>query len=143
MQVRVRRISLAIYWAALLVATHVPLHGELRRLTGQYDKALHGAAYFGLAVLVGLNFVRLDRWFVVLCGCAAADEILQQAVARRASVADWAADVVGVGAGLALVWLARNRLRGATLIYSAGLPQPPTKTGAPKLTTSKPRRARP
>ncbi|WP_371327809.1 VanZ family protein [Modestobacter sp. DSM 44400] len=81
------------------------------------DKLVH----LGLFLLLALT----GRWAgagrtvlaVVLVGYAAVSEVVQglDVVGRDASVADWAADVVGVAAGL-LLWALTTRPRRPTAL---------------------------
>lgn len=108
------RLALIVYWAALFVATHVPLRGELRHFVGHHDKAIHLVAYCGLAALCGLSAPQWGVWAVVLPSFAVVDEVLQVFVRRHASVLDWTADVVGIVLGLTLAFGLRWALVAAT-----------------------------
>ena len=76
------------------------------------DKVVHASLFLALAVTGRWAGVRPGALALVLVLYAAGSEVVQGlgAVGRSASVADWAADVVGIAAGLAL-WavLARRR----------------------------------
>ncbi len=97
------------YWLALVVGTHWPQPPELFGI-GESDKFIHFTAYFGLALLVCLNWAlaRAMGWrqwlaiAVVLTAFGALDEITQIPVGRHADVRDWFADVTGVAAGMAI-----------------------------------------
>lgn len=106
---------LATYWVALVVGTHWPRPPEMMGL-GASDKTLHLAAYFGLAVLVWLNW-RLRRaasWrsgmaivgLLVLFG--ALDEVTQPPFGRDAQFADWLADGAGVLGGVLVCLVAAS-----------------------------------
>ena len=98
--------TLGIYWIVIFVGTHLP-HG-VRSLGRIDDKLLHFGAYAGLAFLLAAALVssRVRRGVLILpllvaaiYGCV--DELSQLAVpGRQADIADWAADVLGAGAGV-------------------------------------------
>ncbi len=112
------RLALVIYWAALFVATHVPLRGELRHFVGSHDKAIHLAAYCGLAALCGLSASKWGVWAIVLPSFAVVDEVLQVFVRRQASVLDWTADVVGIVLGLTIAFGLRRALVGSAWVQT-------------------------
>jgi VanZ family protein len=101
-------LVLACYWAALFLGTHWPRAHEVLRI-GASDKALHFTAYFGLALLVGVNWSLRAKFgwrqrgvallLVVVFG--ALDELTQIPVGRDGSVYDWLADLAGAALGLA------------------------------------------
>jgi VanZ family protein len=102
------RLALIFYCIALFGATHIPLRGEVRRVVGKHDKAIHLAAYFGLAVLCGLSAPKWAAWAIALPAYAVVDELLQIPVGRNASAADWAADVAGIALGLnSAFWMSK------------------------------------
>jgi VanZ family protein len=119
---RIWQIILASYWAGLFVATHLPR--VTVRLPGEStDKAIHMVIFAILAVIVavtwqlsagGLKLRHLCWIWVFIAIYGGLDEWTQMAVGRSASVADWAADVVGAALGLLLfAWLRRSSaLRG-------------------------------
>jgi len=123
-------ISLAIYWPALFVATHIP-EGPLISEEGVSDKRLHFLAYLILAFLVWCA-VNPDRkvhlrkrtlWWVLLAMIAYAigDELLQGYVGRSCNIGDIQADVAGVVTGLALLrilafWPAALVIAGTTIL---------------------------
>lgn len=76
-----------------------------------WDKLQHAAAYFALA-LVAFYASDRDRWLVVAVGVAALGAGIEVAQAflphRTASVADAAANVVGVAAALVVSLLAER-----------------------------------
>jgi VanZ family protein len=110
--------TLAVYWLALFVATHLPASSPLlpRNVS---DKLLHGAAYAVLAVLFAgawqsaagrLTLAHLRWVWIVLVLYGGIDELLQIPVRRKASVGDWIADALGAAAGLALfAWINKRR----------------------------------
>ena len=77
---------------------------------GDSDKALHLTAYFGLAVLVCLNWsLRWPFGWAAIVGIVAAlsvhgalDELTQIPVGRHANFYDWVADCAGAAAGVGL-----------------------------------------
>lgn len=110
------------YWAALFVATHLPL-GGMNLPVGSGDKLLHFVFFFVLALLGGRAALqrgqRLSRswpliWFGVYTLYGAADELLQSPVGRTPSIGDWVADSSGALAGLLVVYLNRNALSRRT-----------------------------
>ena len=98
--------TLAVYWMAIFVGTHLP--NELPSLEQIDDKILHFGAYAGLAFLLVAAFkarrlrhgtLLLPLAVAAIYGCV--DELSQKAVpGRQADVADWAADVLGAGVGV-------------------------------------------
>lgn len=110
------------YWAAIFVATHVPLRGVKLPVSGG-DKLLHFLFFFVLALLGGRVALtggqRLARswpfiWFGVYTFYGAADELLQSLVGRTPAIGDWVADSCGALAGLLVVYLNRNALSRGT-----------------------------
>jgi VanZ family protein len=101
-------IVLVCYWIALFLGTHWPRAHEVLRI-GASDKALHFCAYFGLALLVGVNWSLrapfgwrqrgIALLLVVVFG--ALDELTQIPVGRDASIYDWLADAAGAVLGIA------------------------------------------
>lgn len=99
----------AAWVGVILAATAVPLPSTVRGPDLPLDKAVHAFLYGGLGWLVARAMRRIGRGdrrslavaFVICVLFAAADELLQAAVPSRAPTAgDWAADVVGLAAGL-------------------------------------------
>lgn len=99
----------AAWVGVILAATAVPLPSAARAPDLPLDKAVHAFLYGGLGWLVARALRRTGRGdrrtlaaaFVACVLFAAADELLQAAVPTRAPTAgDWAADVVGLAAGL-------------------------------------------
>ncbi|MEX2112332.1 MAG: VanZ family protein [Pirellulales bacterium] len=108
---RLRAPALALlvfYWVALVFGTHWPRVSEVLHI-GASDKALHFCAYFGLAVLLGLNWALRGHFgwrqrglaLALIVLFAALDEWTQIPVGRDASVYDWLADGLGAITGLA------------------------------------------
>lgn len=111
------RVALPIYWILLFGATHYP-QPRLPALIPQSDKVIHFLAFGLLAFLFWKCVESLDRqlsgrfvWvaFTVLIAYAALDEYLQQFVNRYPSLADWLADLAGIGAVLLGLELQRRR----------------------------------
>jgi len=98
--------TLAVYWTAIFVGTHLP--DDLPSLGEVDDKLLHFGAYAGLAFLLAAacRTLRLRHGTLLLPLAVAAiygciDELSQRAVpGRQADIADWAADVLGAGVGV-------------------------------------------
>jgi VanZ family protein len=107
---RLTKIALAVYWLALVVATHIPPSTNLPSVETS-DKLLHGVAYMILAFLLAaaweLSVGRLNgrhlvvAWLAVIAW-AAIDEITQIPVGRVADFWDWMADAGGVAIGILL-----------------------------------------
>jgi len=105
-------VGLFVYWLAVFVATHLPIH-DLGARTGMSDKAMHLLAYLGLVFFAWaavspnrkVNWVNTKVWIllVVIVWYGVADEILQGFVGRSAEVLDFAANMVGVLAGLGIL----------------------------------------
>ncbi|MEQ8849357.1 VanZ family protein [Botrimarina sp.] len=102
--------------AALFIGTHLPRQA----VDGQfmlYDKPIHAAAYFGLALLTTVN-LRLAGWrmsplgvaavLLMVLTLAAIDELSQPIFGRVCDLADWLADATGAVLGVAVdAWRAR------------------------------------
>jgi VanZ family protein len=110
--------TLAVYWIALFVATHVPrLEPPLSLPHG--DKWLHATAFAGLTLLLALawSLRRPFAWrswlavLALLAVYAALDEITQSLVGRNTDAADWLADVVGIVVGLTIFLAGRALLQ--------------------------------
>lgn len=105
---------LGVYWSLLFIGTHIP-RPETFIPPGVSDKLLHFCAFAGLAFLYALCRSQHDERtarsyvtsFAVLAGYAALDEILQMVpfINRNTDFGDWVADVAGILAGLAAVYL--------------------------------------
>ena len=102
------RTLAAVYFLVLCTATHIPLDQSQIDVS---DKIVHFASYALLTVLVltGWEFtiggLAAKHYFAVwLAGTiyGAIDEITQIPVGRNGDVNDWAADVLGIIAGLLL-----------------------------------------
>lgn len=106
--IRSRRIltgAWLMYWAAMAVATHLPVPEGLRIPIREGDKLLHMLMYFVLTMLGGRVLLsapapptlrRLAAWALVYAVYGAIDEALQPLVGRHASVQDWIANVFGI-----------------------------------------------
>jgi len=107
------RLTLAAYWLALAVVTHLP-PAEIPK-TNVSDKVAHLGAYFLLGLLLCLavrsrsSAVILVLGIVMLYG--AVDELTQTLVGRSCELADWCADVAGGALAVVLFDLARRFLR--------------------------------
>jgi VanZ family protein len=107
---------LGVYWLAMFVGTHIPR--QLPHLSGGvFDKFVHLGAYAGLALLVAVNWqlrgghLTMRHYLAVafvLATYGIVDEVLQMFVHRDCSVADWAADVVGIVLGIAAFHVGRK-----------------------------------
>jgi len=101
---------LAAYWLALIVGTHTPRPPQVLLHANVSDKLLHLAAYAGLALLAclniafrwGLSWRRLMAVPLALAAYGVLDEVTQIPVGRECELLDWAADVIGATAGLAM-----------------------------------------
>jgi VanZ family protein len=118
-------LAIGIYWAMLLVLTHLP--GEEREVRPNriphLDKIAHAAAFAGLAVLACVAvaaFRPLTLPILVGIACAlalyaAVDEFTQGWVRHRTpDFSDWLADMLGMLAGIGAFLLARRALGGSS-----------------------------
>ncbi len=104
--------GLLIYWAALFIATHLPIH-DLGHRTGMSDKTMHVLAYLGLVLFAWLavspqskvNWRKPKVWIllIVVVWYGVLDEVLQSFVGRSAEVGDFVANMVGVLTGLGIL----------------------------------------
>ncbi len=108
-RVRIAVVLLVLYWAALFVATHVPM--SIIDMGHNRDKVAHFSAYAGLTFLLAwvLCYRRrltLRDWIALLGVAAiygAVDELFQSWVpGRSADLWDWLADVGGAVFGIAV-----------------------------------------
>jgi VanZ family protein len=114
------------YTLVLVVATHYPKPEELLGPNPPSDKTLHFVAYGLLGLLAAATLAATGRWSLRTVGALAAglavfavlDEATQPAFGRTADVWDWAYDLIGLAAGIAVVAVARLRM-----ITPAGGPQ--------------------
>ena len=105
---RLLLLACVLLWVTLMVATHLP--PERMPRTRLSDKFLHALGYFGLAAIFWSTLrahelpgrVRVACVFFAAAAYAAVDEITQPMVGRSASLGDWAADVLGAAAALAV-----------------------------------------
>ncbi len=103
-------LAAGVYWAIIFTLTHIPSPSEI--LLDEYDKLIHGAAYAGLAFLLGgvltiwrgyQRSILAGVWLIAIA-YGAFDEFSQQFVPGRTSdPLDLAADAVGATLGLVLV----------------------------------------
>jgi len=103
---------LVLYWPTFFIVSHIPIP-DLVRGAGLSDKTLHFLAYMVLVFLLWstvrpyerVNWLKAPAWLilVVVVWYGVADELLQAKVGRTADVKDFAADVVGVLAGLLIL----------------------------------------
>ncbi|MEX2176336.1 MAG: VanZ family protein [Pirellulaceae bacterium] len=119
---RLLLLAVALYWAALFVATHLPSTdpAESDRKIPHLDKLVHAAAFAGLAVLVcsfaAVTWPPSPRMAAAVVGLLAAygalDELTQGLVlSRYPSGWDWLADVVGAILGVLVFGVASRVLR--------------------------------
>ena len=108
---KVLLIPLIIYWLIILIGTTIPADAfvDVFELS---DKVEHFIAYFGLAVLLGLNLHFQEKWekislyyivatLVICLTYGVFDELHQLFVPNRmAEFGDWVADSLGTITGL-------------------------------------------
>lgn len=113
---RRRRILWGIaagYWLVLFVMTHLPRRQAITPPSLLGDKAVHGIAYFGLGLMVGISVWVVDRnrrrWaarsLLILWAYAVVDELLQIPVGRDCEFLDWVADAIGSGCAIGFLSL--------------------------------------
>lgn len=104
------QIALALFWAALFTATHIPLAPSAPVTIPWGDKLVHFVAYAVLAILFATTWQvsagRLTlshlRWaWIVLALYGAIDEWTQSLAGRNTSLADWLCDATGALVGIA------------------------------------------
>jgi len=102
------RVVWFFYATALFLMTHLPVPAPLENMVSTFDKAIHAAAFYVLAMLTLLAFpgktARKTPSLVLLSallGYAALDEYLQGFVNRTPDVMDWISDSTGI----LLAWL--------------------------------------
>jgi len=105
-------IALFVYWPALFIATHLPIH-DLGRRTGMSDKTMHVLAYLGLVFFAWqavspdekVNWFKPRVWIilVLIAWYGVMDEVLQLLVGRSAEVGDFAANMFGALTGLGIL----------------------------------------
>lgn len=105
-------VVLVIYWLALFIATHLPIH-DLGYRAGMSDKTMHLLAYLGLAFFAWVavspqgkvHWLRPKVWIilVVIVWYGVIDEFLQGFVGRSADIRDFAANMIGVLMGLGIL----------------------------------------
>lgn len=114
---RLAAAGLAGYWLAIFVSTHWPTTPSF--VHDNNDKIWHFLGYTGLAALctaawalhreVKIELLPLKHVLLVVLLVAAYggfDELTQPLVGRTCDIHDWAADLLGICAGIALVeWL--------------------------------------
>ncbi|REJ96969.1 MAG: hypothetical protein DWQ29_00435 [Planctomycetota bacterium] len=123
--VRIIRTITCVCWAALFLATHLPVEKAMEQVPAS-DKQLHFAAYGLLGCLLAFwnvgeaihrdRRVRLHRSAKrvagivgVLCAYGAIDELLQIPVGRSAEWLDWLADAGGAIVGATVGEFLRTR----------------------------------
>jgi len=132
---------LIIYWAALFIATHIPMApGKLH--IPYADKVMHFVAYTGLALLAAI-ILRTPTWrrstrylmlWSMIAAYGALDELCQMMVpGRSAEFADWGADLLGAATGILLFILLRKMAHqfGWLNIQAAGNLAPKQSAAAP------------
>jgi VanZ family protein len=107
-------IPLVIYWIIILIGTTIPADSFVDTWEIS-DKIKHFVAYFGLAILLGLNLHFQERWkkislyyiiatLVICLTYGVLDELHQLFVPNRmAEFWDWVADSLGTITGLLVV----------------------------------------
>jgi VanZ family protein len=107
------------FWVLLFGLTHWPKPPPLGHIPGS-DKVMHFIAYFTLALAGGRLWLAQRRaltarwvwmWWAIYATYGAADELLQALpfVHRSCEFWDWAADMAGVSAALAITWAGSSR----------------------------------
>ncbi len=108
---KVLLIPLIIYWLIILIGTTIPADAFVD-VVELSDKVEHFIAYFGLAVLLGLNLHFQEKWkkislyyivatLVICLTYGVFDELHQLFVPNRmAEFWDWVADSLGTITGL-------------------------------------------
>ncbi len=111
---KVLLIPLIVYWLIILIATTIPADSfvDVFELS---DKVEHFLAYFGLAILLGLNLHFQEKWkkisfyyivttLIICLTYGVFDELHQLFVPNRmAEFWDWVADSLGTITGLLVV----------------------------------------
>ncbi len=105
-------IILIFYWLGILIATHISVPNWTRQM-GMSDKTMHFAAYMILTLLLWLgtsfeikaDWKRLRPWLlsVIVLIYGAADELSQHFMNRSTDIKDFAANLAGMAAGMAIV----------------------------------------
>ncbi len=111
-------LLLALYWLALITATHIPKVQDPLKFQNS-DKVVHFTAYAVLAFLASLALAVHGRWnrhiairlVVVLLILGVLDEVTQPYFGRHADVADWGADALGVLVGVTVFGAAWRQVR--------------------------------
>ena len=108
---KVLLIPLIIYWIIILIGTTIPADAFVD-VVELSDKVEHFIAYFGLAVLLGLNLYFQEKWekislyyivatLIICLTYGVLDELHQLFVPNRmAEFWDWVADSLGTITGL-------------------------------------------
>ena len=103
-------------WFGLFVIMHTRVPLGVRPTFRHQDLVLHFCAYFALALIGSRSALSrqvrftprwLIKWLVIYAVYCAADELLQGPVNRNPSALDWAADVAGAAAALAVAYVNR------------------------------------
>jgi len=125
---KVLLIPLIIYWIIILIGTTIPADSFVDTFEIS-DKIKHFVAYFGLAILLGLNLHFQEKWkslsfyyiiatLVICMTYGVLDELHQMFIPNRmAEFLDWVADSLGTITGLfvASVFL-KKIMRNKTII---------------------------
>ena len=126
---KITLILLVFYWPTLFILAHIPIPQFVQQAHVS-DKTLHFLAYLVLVFLFWFTISpdKMVRWrrtavwwvLLVMIGYGVADEWLQGCVGRSCDIRDFAADLVGVLAGLILLsfftfWPAALLVAGATI----------------------------
>ena len=106
---RIRGVARLGFWITFLAVLLLTLSPRSPPPLFLSDKAAHGLAFFALSLtgVVAWGRRRLIVLFVGLAAAGAAIELLQATpfVARDAELFDWVADITGVAAGYAFLFL--------------------------------------
>ncbi len=107
-------VCLLVYWPSLFVLAHIPIPKVVKE-ADMSDKALHALAYFILVFLLWgtvrpyqrVNWRKTTVWLILalVVWYGVMDECLQGYTGRSPDVKDFAADIIGAGASLALLTL--------------------------------------
>ena len=115
-------VPLIIYWIIILIGTSLPADSFVDTIELS-DKIKHFVAYFGLAVILGLNLHFQERWksvkiyyiiitFFICITYGIVDELHQTLIPNRfAEFFDWVADALGSLVGILSVSLFIEKIK--------------------------------